>query len=259
MASRVSTKDLTDAIREHAATEWVGSRAAQIVNETTDRELAAMAKPARTIPAAIRKVTETVNEQVDAEERDDPTHAAVPFTGDPSELADDLSQEDPPEDEPTFEERVAAEGSYPTVDPDAIVVPDGMTERDPAADLPLDAPDGLEGHGDTLEERSTQPAASDTLEGLEGQQGDDVDDLLKAHPAPETPAEAKPLTPREVKYHLAEALVRSAADFLAGWDASEHDGITQEQATEQFAGWLAYVPRKGAWDSRLGTDPRPGK
>jgi hypothetical protein len=220
MASRVSTKDLTDAIREHAATEWAGSRAAQIVNETTDRELAAMAKPARTIPAAIRKVTETVHERVDEEERQS-----------------DAAQGDLNDPEPTFEERVAAEGSYPTVDPDAIVTPDGMTEDTDVRRAAL-----------TI--LASPPA------------GDDVDDLLAAHPAPETPAEVKPLTPREKKYALAQALLTAAANMIDGWDDAGEEitqGITQDDARTQFAGWLAYVPRSGAWDSRLGTDPRPGK
>jgi hypothetical protein len=218
MAARVSTADLTTAAREYAATELTG-RAAQLVKESTDRELAAMMRPARTIPAAIRTITERVNEQVDAEERQSDAAFA------------DLPQ-DPPEDEPTFEERVAAEGSYPTADPDAIVLPAGVTEDPPAGDV---APAGLAAEMDS----------------------DGVDDLLAAHPTPEAPA--KPLTPREKKYALAQALVRSAADFLEGWDAAEFDGITREDAREQFASWLAYVPRKGAWDERLGTDPRPGK
>lgn len=228
MASRVSTADVTSAIREHAATEWAGSRAAQIVKEATDRELAAMAKPARTIPAAIRKVTETVNERVDEEERQsDAAHADLPEgpAGSLNPAAWAPGAEDEPE--PTFEERVAAEGSYPTVDPDAIVVPDGMTERDPAADPDLE-----------------------------------IGDLLAAHPQPEAPAEVKPLTPREKKYALAQALLTAAANMIDGWDDAGEEitqGISQDDARTQFAGWLAYVPRSGAWDSRLGTDPRPGK
>lgn len=62
---------------------------------------------------------------------------------------------------------------------------------------------------------------------------------------------------RNQKHVLARELIRNAADMIENWDNEAGElndqGVTAQEAAEQFAVWLAHLPGDG-WDMRL---PQP--
>ncbi len=61
-----------------------------------------------------------------------------------------------------------------------------------------------------------------------------------------------------VKRHVAAELVRVAGDLAESWNPDDHEGISQEVATQLLCQRLSYGP-VGVWDERLGERSDAGR